>query len=565
MRRADRKGRGFAGAALASLLILLGACGSKDSTGQRSTRPGAEAAEEGVAESGNAAPPRVEEAAEVPVFNSRVALPVVIPMATLEKLVNEQVPQRLVTIDRDYDVCIEPRRVRVGSRRIAVTPTIRCRIVGQVDREPIRLSANGRDPNSIRLTFPVSATVSAKDIGRIIRQETGTAEAEVRAILNLRLNDRFEPVARISIDYDWTKRPGIEILGRRFTFAGRADPQLARIIADLERTLPGKLRTLGLERQAADAWARGFTSVSVNRENPEVWIRLTPRRLSSGGFRIEGDKLVARLALEAGTETFLGPRPPDPKPVPLPRLARLRPGDYGVRFAAPVIADYSELEPVLHKELAKLSERPLELPVAGRVDVRFERPTIYATTGERLAIGIPMQVGLERGEVSTRGTIWLTGLPINQPDSRKVRVTDLAIAGESDSTSVNLLLAAAQSPRVLGAIETALAHDFEGDFQKLMTKINTVLAGLPIGDFVASATVQGVGNGKVQAIGQGLFMPVEAYGEATLAHDPAGVRRILAQRQKDREARAARRAAQQAADQKAAASGSGGQPGPALL
>jgi hypothetical protein len=218
---------------------------------------------------------------------------------------------------------------------------------------------------------------------------------------------------------------------------------------------------------------------------------------------------------------------------------------------------------VLHKELAKLSERPIELPAVGRVDVRFDRPTIYATTGDRLAIGIPMQVGLERGDVSARGTIWLTGRPINQPDSRKVRVTDLSIAGDSDSTSVNLLLAAAGSPPVLAAIETALTHDFEGDFQKLMAKINKVLAGLPIGDFVASATVEGVRNGKVQAIGQGLFLPVEAYGKATLAHDPEGVRRILAQRQKDREARAARRAAEQAAGQTAAAEGSGGQPGPA--
>lgn len=512
---------------LATLGLLLAACSGRDG--------------------GNEAPPRMQADATIPVFDSRVALPVVIPLATLERMVNQEVPRRLVTIDRDYDVCIQPARVRIGQRRIAVTPTIRCRIVGQVDRGRIRLSAQPGDQNGIRLTMPVSATVTAKDIGRIIRQETGTAAAEVRAVLNLSLNEQWEPVARIRVDYDWTEKPGIEILGRRLTFARRADPELARIIADLERKLPGQIRTLGLEQQAADVWAKGFTSVSINRENPEVWLRLTPRELSSGGFRVEGQQLVARLALEAGTETFLGPRPPDPMPTPLPPLARLQPGDYGVRFAAPVVADFSELEPVLEEELRKLSGEAFEVPVVGRVEVRFGRPTVYTTAGGKLAIGLPMRVKAARRFLSTRGTIWFTGIPVNEPDSRKVRIEQLAIAGDADTMSGDLLLAVAGSPRVIASIETALAHDFEGDFQKLMDKINVVLAGLPVGDFVATARVEGVRNGVVQPIGQGLFMPVEAFGTARLRYDPAGVRQIMAQREKDREARRAARAEREAA------------------
>lgn len=498
-------------------------------------------------EGGNEAPPRLEADAEIPVFESRVALPVTIPLATLERMVNEEVPRRLVTIDRAYDVCVQPARIRIGTRRIAVTPTIRCRIVGQVDRGPIRLAPDPRDPSAIRLSFPVSASVAAKDIGRIIRQETGTAAAEVRAVLNLRLDKQWQPNARIRIDYDWTEKPGVEILGRRFTFAGRADPVLERHIADLERKLPAKLRSLGLEKQAAEVWAQGFTSVSINRRNPEVWLRLTPRQLSSGGFQVEGNQLVARLALEAGTETFLGPRPPDPAPTPLPPLGRLQPGSYGVRFAAPVVADFAELEPVLAEELEKLADQPIEVPVVGQVKVGFGEPTLYTTTGGKLAIGLPLKVKARRQLFSTRGTVWLTGRPVNEPNSRKVRVTGLAIAGDADSVAGNLLLSVAASPRMLASIETALSHDFEGDFQKLMKKINKVLAALPIGDFVAASKVEGVRNGVVQPIGQGLFMPVEAYGEAELRYDPAGVREIKARRERDREERAARRAEREAA------------------
>lgn len=499
-------------------------------------------------EGGNAAPPRQAAEADIPVFQSRVALPVVIPVDTLERIVNEQVPRRLVTIDRPYDVCIKPVRVRIGERRIPVTPTIRCRVVGQVDRGRIRLSADRADPTAIRISFPVTAAVEAKDIGRIIRDKSGTASAEVRAQLRIRLDEQWRPVARIRIDYDWTEKPGIELLGRRFTFAGRADPELARLIADLERKLPARVQQLGLQKQAEDVWRKGFTSISVNRESPEVWLRLSPNRLSSGGFRVEGRQLVARLALEAGTETFIGSRPPDPVPTPLPPLARLQPGSYGVRFAAPVVADFAELEPVLAEELSKLSGESFEVPVAGRVTVNFGEPTIYTTSGGRLAIGLPMKVRTPRQILSTRGTVWLTGRPVNAPDSRKVRITDLSIQGNADNRAGRLLLAVAGSPTVLAGIESALAHDFEGDFQKLMTKINTVLGALPIGDFVATARVEGVRNGVVQPIGQGLFLPVEAYGEARLRYDPEGVRRIMAQREKDRAERAARRAEREAAE-----------------
>ncbi len=511
---------------LVVLLVPLGAC---------SLRRG-----------GNEAPPRLETEAEIPAFESRVALPVAVPMATLERIINEEVPRRLVTINREFDVCIKPARIKIGERRIKVTPTIRCRIEGHVDRGPIRLSGVAGQPGAIRFTMPVSATVAAKDIGRIIPKETATAAADVRAILRLRIDESWRPVARIEVDYDWTEKPGIELLGQRITFARRADPQLARLIADLERKLPERMAGLGLKEQAAAAWARGFTSVSINRENPEVWMRLTPQRLSAGGFSVEGNRLVARLALEAGTETFLGRRPPDPEPTPLPPLARLAPGDFGVRFAAPVVADFAELEPVLEKELDKLSGKPFDVPVAGRVDVRFERPTVYATEGGKLAIGLPMRVNAARQLFSTRGTVWLTGRPVNEPDSRKVRVTDLAIAGDTETMTGDLLLMVAGSPRVTSAIEAGLEHDFEGDFEKLMVKINRVLGALPIGDFVATARVDGVRNGVVQPVGQGLFMPVEAYGRAELRYDPAAVRQILAQRAAERKERAARRAATEA-------------------
>jgi len=509
---------------------------------------------------GNEAPPRADTPADIPAFDSRIALPVSIPLADLERLLNDAVPTRLVTIDRDFDVCVKPTRVKIAGARIPVTPPIRCRIVGQIDRGPVRLVPETTG-DSIGIRMPVSASVTAKDVGRVLR-ETATGSAEVRARLTISFNEQWQPIVKIDVDYDWTDKPGIDFLGRRITFAGKADPELARIIATVERDLPAKLKDLGLDKQLAGAWAKGFTSVSVNRENPEVWLRLTPRQLGFGGFRVEGDRLVARLALDAGTETFLGARPPNPTPTPLPPLATLAEGDYGVRFAAPVIADFAELEPVLEAELQKLSGETFAVPVAGEVNVRFGRPTIYTTEGGKLAIGLPMRVKAGRSIFSTRGTVWLTGRPINEVGSRKIRIEELAIAGDADSLSGDLLLAVAGSPRVIASITTALDLDLEGDFQKLITKINTVLQALPIGDFVATATVDGVNNGAVQPIGQGLFLPVEAYGSAALRYDPAKAQQVFEQRAI---ARAEREAARAEREAQAAPEPPGAQPGAAAI
>ncbi len=502
---------------------------------------------------GNEAPPRVDAPADIPAYESRVALPVSIPLADVDRLLNETIPTRLVTIDRDFQVCVKPARVKIAGARIPVTPPIRCRVVGHIDRGPIRLAPETTG-NSIGIRIPVSASVTAKDVGRVLR-ETATAQAEVRAGLTIRLNEQWQPIVKIDVDYDWTDKPGIDFLGQRITFAGKADPELARIIAKAERDLPEKLKDLGLEQQLADAWFKGFSSVSVNRENPEVWLRLSPRQLGFGGFRVEGDRLVARLALDAGTETFLGARPQNPEPTPLPPLATLAEGDYGVRFAAPVIADFSELESVVEAELKKLSGVPMDVPVAGEVDVRFGRPTIYTTQGGKLAIGLPMRVKAQRNILSTRGTVWLTGRPVNEVNSRKVRIEELAIAGDAESLSGDLLLAVAGSPRVIASIETALDLDFEADFQKLVAKINTALQALPIGDFIATATVTGVSNGVVQPIGQGLFLPVEAYGRAELRYDPAKVQQVFEERAVARAEREAARAAKKA-------EGAPDQPGP---
>ena len=63
--------------------------------------------------------------------------------------------------------------------------------------------------------------------------------------------------ATLDLAYDWREPPGIEIAGQRITFTSRADQKLKRVVAKLERDLPGEVARLDLRAQLDGAWRHG--------------------------------------------------------------------------------------------------------------------------------------------------------------------------------------------------------------------------------------------------------------------------------------------------------------------
>lgn len=452
-------------------------------------------------------PERITAEAEVPVAELNVALPIAISLDELQRLLNAGVPTTLYSINQTERDCVPP--VRIRGRRIS--PAIGCTIVGSARRGQIRLSGNG---NRLQMHMPVSAEVQARNVGRVL-SKTATGAAEVRADIQLGMTPDWQPTARVVIDYDWTKAPGINVLGRRVTFTGRADRELAKVIAGIERDIPRHLTALHVRRHLELAWNDGFTTIELNAKNPPVWMRLTPRQLSYGGYAVSGRRLDLRLGLDAGVETFIGDRPPNPVPIPLPPSGKIK-GPDGFHVNAPVIAAYAKLEPVLEDALNKLAAEPIDVPAAGKIDVDFGAPTIYATHGGRLAIGLPIKASVRRFNLPTRGVVWLTGIPYNAPNSPVIKVRDLQITGSTDRRSADMLMQIAMSPAVVASIEGALSQNFANDLEKLRGKIDKALTEKQVGDFVLGVQITGLNYGVVMPLGQGAYLPVQLHGEGSL-------------------------------------------------
>ena len=460
------------------------------------------------------APPRATDVIAVPPQTSVITVPVTADLAQLRMALEQAVPRRLWAIDTPGQTCVASKKVKVLFARIK-TPTLKCRIVGVVTRGPMTLSGSGQN---IFVAMPLHAVVSAQDIGGILKRETAHADAHVRAIVRLDVAPDWSPRGRISIAYDWTDAPHVDFLGKRIEFTSKADAKLKGVIAQLERTLPRELARLRFRQQVAQAWASAFTSVELNKANPPVWMRITPQTLAYGGYAVSGRTLTLRLGMKAGTETFVGPRPADPRETPLPAVSRTAATPGEILFAIPVIADYHELEPVLVKALAKRSLRPFDVPGLGPVNAKFGSVTIYGTTGGKIAVGLQFTAAVPGGSPSS-GTVWLTAKPINAVNSQRVAFADLSVAGVTDSVRTGLLIKLANAPGLSSTIADALTQNFSKDYDGLLGKVSQAIEEKQLGGLLIRARITNVRTGQLKAAGQGLYLPVWGRGTASITLD----------------------------------------------
>lgn len=461
-------------------------------------------------------PPRATDKVEAPRHLSAIEVPLDIRTSVLSQTLEQAVPRTLWTIDQHVEKCVPAQRVKLFSAKIKVSPDLGCTVVGAVTRSAIRLRGEGQD---IIADVPINARIAARNVGGFLKGETATGSAMVRARIRLSLTPDWQPRAKVDLAYGWTTAPGIDFLGQRITFTDKADEKLAPVVRDLERRLPQEIARLNLRARVADAWRQSFTSLQLNEQNPPVWMRITPQQLSYGGYSLSGDRLRLNLGLAALTETFVGPRPADPAPVPLPPLGHDAAGSK-LQFFLPVIADYAQLEPVLAKALAKRQRRPFDVPGIGPVVARFGRITGYGTTGGRIAVGLEIAAHPQQGGAETHGLVWLTALPVNAPGSQRVHFEQLVVTGDTDGIGGDLLIRLVEAPGISEALADSLSQNFTDDFQKLLGKVRRAIVEKRAGDFLIHADIGAVRTGMLKATGQGLYLPVWAEGSARVEYLP---------------------------------------------
>lgn len=473
------------------------------------------------------APPKVETKPELPKLISTIEAPITVPLNDIQAAINRAAPTVLWQINQHEDACVPAQRafkggrilgVKVfGSKGLKVTPNLGCDIIGRAVRGPITLTGRGQ---TLLMTMPVSAVVSVRDVGGIIKQETATGAVNVTATVRLSMRRNWTPAATINITYDWTNPPGITLLGRRITFIKQADSRLTNVVAGLEKSLPNELQKLNIRPQVASIWRSGFTTILLNRENPPAWMRVTPQKLGVVGYNAGKSQVTLTVAAQLLTETFVGNRPTDPVPTPLP-LAAQGLKEVGFVFNTPVIADYGELEPVIMRALQRRAAKGINVKNVGPVDATFQKVTVYATANGRVAVGVDLTAQISgKPRTKTAAVVWLTGTLFNEPNSAVLSVNDLAINGDTSNAAVNLAIRLFTEPSMVETVQTALTEDFSKDYDHVIAAAKNAIRQRRQGDVIVSAEIDKVDSGRIEATSEGLFLPVRATGSATIQYQP---------------------------------------------
>jgi Domain of unknown function (DUF4403) len=475
----------------------------------------------------NPAPPRLTTVPEFPKTSSTLLVPVTLSLDSLQRALEAKTPKQLWSIDKHSDKCVAGQRVKAFGSRIKVTPDISCQIVGRVTRGAIALSGHGK---RVTISMPVNATIAARDVAGFLKGKTATGAAVVRADVSFGLDANWHPHAKVEISYDWTNPPGIDFVGQRIRFVEKADKELGKVIAGLERDLQDEVAKAQVRPIIAGAWKQGFTVFELSRKNPPAWMRVTPVGLAFAGYNVEQRNLRLQIAAEAFTETFVGADVPKPEqPTPLPRQIPV-PKSSGLRVYIPVVADYRELEPVVLRALRKLNKKGIQIEGAGSVNADFQKVTVYATGEGRLAVGVDAEVEpvgdrIGKSWGKAKGQVWLTGSPISETNSEVIRVRDIRIFGDTDRVATNLLLALANSDSVRQEIAGALTEDFSKDYHKVLGKAQKAIGDRQEGDFRLSVRINEVSHDSIQVTGGGLFMPVMVKGSGQIVYSPAAAKR----------------------------------------
>lgn len=463
------------------------------------------------------APPKATDKAPNPGETTQIAVPVEIDSSGLSAAVEKAIPQVLWSINQEQPRCIPPQHVKVFGKRLAVTPAIKCTIIGTVTRGKTRLRTQG---DEILVDVPIRAQVAARDVASILKGETATAAAQFHARIKVDIDGNWQPQGTVRFSYDWTKAPGIDFLGHRITFTEKADDALRPVLANLQGAVQGEFRKINIRKDVDAIWRQAFTNLSVNRKNPPVWIRVTPQKVMFGGYSLSTNRIHLNVGIEGKTETFVGDEPSKPKPTALPPLLRGKMANR-LNFFLPVKADYAELEPVLMRALKRRSERPFVIPKVGNVNADFKKVTIYGTPGNRIAVGLDVVVKPDNKQLEPmEGMLWLTAFPINDAGSAEVRFKDVSVAGDTSKVGGDLLLQFGNSPTVTEMLAASLTQNFTKDVNDLKGKIHKAVDRREEGNFLIQTSTDEFDIGVIQAFGDGLYLPVRVKGQAQINYRP---------------------------------------------
>jgi Domain of unknown function (DUF4403) len=371
---------------------------------------------------------------------SRIAATIEFSLPALAAEIERQIPRRLATIDE---------RVNCVHRRVLFfRVNANCDIWGHVDRTgPVTLSA--RD-NRIYGAAPIYAVVEGQGANRFTSRIHGDTEARVtvEVAAHPQLNRDWSLNLDVSDGFHWNQAPVLHVLGRDISVTRYAEPKIREQLARVRARVAEAARRLDLRAKAEHAWHEAFEPIELT-DNPPTWLQLAPQSANFAGVRANAQVIWGALEYAGTAQTYVGAKPPDLAPTPLPPLGAGVGGPGNFDVILPVHVGYDAIN-------AKIADALKGESAVKEVDV-------YPSSG-KLVVGLRISADASNGQwdyVSAEVETDANGLAAHLADLQQ-----LAAAGVAADPALAPLIA---------QLKDKIKFDYNSDYEKLIANVNEKL------------------------------------------------------------------------------------------
>jgi len=454
-----------------------------------------------------------------------------IELESLEALANQNIPERLHTINQPRQVCVPAKYSwswgtchRGGLKfskckwKTYTSPDIRCTPTGYINRTgPVTIDGEG---NEITLGIPIFAKVSATDIARIIKSESAEARANVSVSASITIDENWKPNLDIQPTYKWSQKPTIKLLDIiKITVAGEADPEIKKAIDKFKDDLPTVLDDLKLQTEIGKIWKELHKPIEIS-DSPNAYLMVNPSHFAFSGIDIEGDKINAVVALYASPKLIVGPLN---EPMNLtPELAKLQSAssnENGFHVSIPLTIAYSEIEKSISNSFPEGISAPIE-DGAMKGDLAL---TNFKVGFVDELIEVKFDVDYDNrsrflravdlfGWFDIQGSVTIRALPEINELSQTVILNEVEFDSSTDSTLADLLVDGANFGPIKRMITERVSYNYGGQIEELIVKANDRL-NIPLADIaVASGEISNAGIEAVRIENEGITVVAKASG-----------------------------------------------------
>jgi|GEM_PF-480154 len=340
---------------------------------------------------------------------SVLALRVEVPLSLLETEFDEELPRRLEGQDRAN----LHRRFRDGAYAWAVER-------GEVT---LRNASDG-----IAFTVPIAGAARV----------TGSLNAEF-ILLPVDGTTQFRGgvtgVMRPRINSDWQvvpdAEPVLELNDAELNLSGLVRLDIRNLLESQLNTIlrrkllgdeNGTAGLVDLRKELRPVWQRMHLAEQVEDE-PEVWLTIDPHEIALAPLDFQSPDRIACTVVIRSHTLVTNFAPEQPKPEPLPSLARVD-SIPSTRLRIPLVIDMARLNETLGRESFSTTD-------SRGGNVTFSR--IEAIVGREGFVDIGVHVEAERGLLGrgVDGMVWLEGRPVIDYDEQTLAFADLGYTVET--------------------------------------------------------------------------------------------------------------------------------------